>query len=235
MQEVDAKISHCQSLLRYREAAAAASNGTSSDVIYSNFELLLAELSLSGDLLDFGAGAGLLTKRILSSGRFDSVSAVDITARPEGLEDSATWYCQDLNEVTDIADGSFDVIVSAEVVEHLENPRAVARECCRLLRPGGTLILSTPNNESWRALLALVFRGHFVEFGDASYPAHITALLRKDIERILLESGFSAPRFVFSNVGCIPKLPRVHWQQVTRGFLKGLRFSDNLFAIASKK
>jgi 2-polyprenyl-3-methyl-5-hydroxy-6-metoxy-1,4-benzoquinol methylase len=227
-------ISH-QALKSHRRAAADASFGISNDVIYGSFEHIVSELALSGDLLDFGAGKGVLTQRLLSSNKFSSVAAVDIMPRPHDLDDSVSWHCCDLNEMTDIADESFDVVVSAEVVEHLENPRATAREWFRLLRPRGTLILSPPNNESWRALLALILRGHFVDFGDTSYPAHITALVRRDIERILAEAGFSAPRFVFSNVGGIPKVPHIHWQKITGGFLKGLRFSDNLFAISSKK
>jgi 2-polyprenyl-3-methyl-5-hydroxy-6-metoxy-1,4-benzoquinol methylase len=224
-----------QSLESYRRSAADASSGISNDTIYGNFERIVSELTLSGDLLDFGAGKGVLTQRLLSLSCFDSIAAVDIMPRPDDLDASVIWHCCDLNEATNIPNESFDVIVSAEVIEHLENPRAIAREWFRLLRPRGTLILSTPNNESCRALLALVLRGHFVDFGDSSYPAHITALVRRDIERILVEAGFSSPQFAFSNIGGIPKLPWIHWQKFTAGLLKGLRFSDNLFAIAYKE
>src|SRR3712207_8867553 len=53
-------------------------------------------------------------------------------------------------------------------------------EWFRLLRPGGTLIATTPNNESWRAILSLIARGHFIAFTDAGYPAHLTALTRAE-------------------------------------------------------
>jgi 2-polyprenyl-3-methyl-5-hydroxy-6-metoxy-1,4-benzoquinol methylase len=120
------------------------------------------------------------------------------------------------------------------LIEHLENPRQVAREWYRILKPGSTLILSTPNNESIRSLLALMVRGHYAAFGDDSYPAHITALLRLDVLRILREAGFSDVRFRFTNSGGVPKLPRANWQQVSFGLLKGCRFSDNLIATAVK-
>jgi 2-polyprenyl-3-methyl-5-hydroxy-6-metoxy-1,4-benzoquinol methylase len=167
-------------------------------------------------------------------GRFSSLSAIDLMPRPVGIDESVSWIDWDLNEAIDISDHSFDVIVSAEVIEHLENPRAVAREWFRLLRPGGTLVFSTPNNESWRSLIALVLRGHFVAFSDTCYPAHITALVCKDIERILTEAGFSVPEFIFTNVGGIPKFPKLHWQTISAGLLKGIRYSDNLLAIAHK-
>lgn len=70
--------------------------------------------------------------------------------------------------------------------------------------------------------------------GDRRQCLHLVsnpALLRKDIERILNEAGFCAPQFVFTNVGGIPKFPQLHWQTVSAMF-RGLRYSDNLVAIA---
>jgi SAM-dependent methyltransferase len=42
-------------------------------------------------------------------------------------------------------DGSFDTVVSCETIEHLPNPRAALSEFSRVLRPGGRLLLTTPN------------------------------------------------------------------------------------------
>lgn len=44
--------------------------------------------------------------------------------------------------------GSFEVIISLETVEHLVEPKAFLEECVRVLRPGGILVLSTPNRDS---------------------------------------------------------------------------------------
>lgn len=52
---------------------------------------------------------------------------------------------------TKCTDRSFDLIVSTEVIERLENPRVVAREFARLMCLGGRLILTTPNLESARS------------------------------------------------------------------------------------
>jgi len=185
---------------------------------------LVEELNLQGDCLDFGAGMGNLTQLIQSLGRFDSVTAADIMENFAGIDKSIKWITSDLNEPLSLPDQQFDIIFSSEVIEHLENPRSVAREWFRLLRTYGTLIFSTPNQESWRSLMALILQGHFVDLGNTCYPAHITALVRKGIERILSESGFSQPTFVFTDVGGIPKLPQWKWQSISLGLLKGLRF-----------
>ena len=102
------------------------------------------------------------------------------------------WIQADLNAPLPCPDASFDAIISTEVIEHLENPRAVFREFSRLLRPGGHLLLTTPNQESIRSLASLIVRGHHVAFLDESYPAHLTALVRRDMERLCLEARLRA-------------------------------------------
>ena len=44
-----------------------------------------------------------------------------------------------------VSDGAVDVVVSLQVVEHLWDQEGFLRECCRVLRPGGLLFVSTPN------------------------------------------------------------------------------------------
>jgi len=222
-----------KTLKTQRQHSAEASGGISNESIYKLFERTLMEFDLKGDLLDFGAGTGHLIQRLQKLKRF-RITTTDLMDRPSCLDDSIKWFRADLNEPIGTGDNSFDVIVSAEVIEHLENPRAVIREWFRLLRPGGKLIFSTPNNESWRSILALLWRGHFVMFGDTCYPAHITAILRKDIQRILQEVGFCKPVFIFSNSGGIPKLPQITWQSISFGLFKGMRFSDNLLVLTEK-
>jgi hypothetical protein len=66
---------------------------------------------------------------------------------------------------------------------------------------GCTLILATPNIGAIRSSMALLLRGHYVAFLNSCYPAHVTALFRKDLVRIQTEAGFSDLRFHFTNYG----------------------------------
>jgi SAM-dependent methyltransferase len=221
-------------ILEHRTKAAELSKGTSGNAIYALIERVIAERALHGSILDYGAGVGQFTRRLLALQRFNSVSATDIMGIPGDLAGKVDWIEQDLNIPLPGRDDSFDVVVAPEVIEHLENPRFMIREIFRILRPGGSAIVTTPNNESWRSLIALLVRGHFTEFGESGYPAHITALLRKDFSRIFQEASFPAPDFYFTNSGGIPGHPTLRWQQISLGALQGRRYSDNILAIAKK-
>ena len=217
-----------------RMRSALASQGTSKEAVYRAVLSVTRTTGLSGEVLDFGAGTGVLMGRLLASGLSGTLTGADMLPRPTGIRDDIRWIQADLNEPTPLADASFDAIVSAEVIEHLENPRAVFREFRRLLKPNGKLLLTTPNQESFRAFASLLLRGHFVDFLDGSYPAHITALVRKDFERIATETGFARPRFFYTDDGGVPRFPTMKWQAVSLGLLRGRLFSDNVLVLTQR-
>lgn len=111
-----------------RIRASEASAGTSSDVVYSMIEHAIVQRSLKGQVLDYGSGVGGLTRRLLGMNQFDHVVAADIMRAPDDLSGRVDWIEQDLNSPIVGYDEAFDVVVSTEVIEHLENPRFTMRE-----------------------------------------------------------------------------------------------------------
>lgn len=216
-----------KSLADQRWAAARITNGVSNDSILRAVLALLDGGGLQGRVLDFGAGSGELIRHLLQRPRFKEIVGVDLFDRPADLPGAVTWHKRDLNDGYESPE-PFDVVVSTEVIEHLENPRQMMRTLARLIRPGGTVIITTPNQESIRSYCALIVGGHFAGFLGASYPAHITALLRMDLHRIAIECGFQAPHFTYTGKGGLPKAPGVTWQEISFNGLRGRLFSDNL-------
>lgn len=214
-----------------RRLAAKASRGISSGPSYELARKLLTAFRNSGQVLEFGAGTGNFARRLIAERFVSDITCADILPKPEDLPDCIEWIQADLNNPLAAPDAAFDTIVCIEVIEHLENSRAVFREFHRLLRPGGNLILTTPNQESLRSLASLVLGRHFAAFLGASYPAHITALLEMDFQRICAETGFESPLFDFTNTGRIPKLTRLRWPR----FFRGRWFSDNIGLLARKR
>lgn len=52
-------------------------------------------------------------------------------------------------------DESFDIVVSIDVHEHLDDCRPFNRELCRIVRPGGTVVVSTPTGDAWKPVTLL--------------------------------------------------------------------------------
>jgi len=139
-----------------------------------------------------------------------------------------------LNELWPLPSDAFDVAVALEVIEHLENPRHFFREIIRITKCGGLVIVSTPNQLSIFSKLCFLIRSQHQQFQDACYPAHITAVLPKDFERISFELG--QPDFFFSYTS-LTRIPgtKMNFQEIVP-WAKGRPFSDNiLFAIRVRK
>jgi 2-polyprenyl-3-methyl-5-hydroxy-6-metoxy-1,4-benzoquinol methylase len=221
------------SLREARVARAEWTGGISAGPIYDAVWRVLAPVA-HGDALDFGAGTGTLAGMLAAAPSVRSVTAVDLAPRADrATPPSVRWLAADLNDPLALDGASFDTIAAVEVIEHLENPRAVAREWFRLLRPGGALVMSTPNIESLRSLVSLALRGEHAAFTRPSYPAHVTPMLAVDVRRALEEAGFADVRITYTGDGRLPG-SSVSWQTLSLGLLGGARFSDNLVASARR-
>lgn len=214
-----------------RAEASEQSLGMSHPVIHDTVWKTLAKKNLKyATALDVGAGRGEFVS-FLSKKTDWKLYGVDLMySKIPNVE----WFVQDLNRNLQFQDEKFDLVSCIEVVEHVENPRKLVREMYRILRPGGLMVLSTPNNQSWRAILSYIFREHFVAFTASSYPAHITAVNRADLSRMCNEAGFIDVQFEYTNSGALPKWTHVSWQSVSANRLRGMRFSDNIVCCAQK-
>lgn len=98
---------------------------------------------------DLPCGAGSFSARL--DGLACTVTAVDLEAVEPFYFDKSRRVLADANQSLPFGDGEFDMMVSIEGIEHLENPSLFVRECARVVRPGGMVIISTPNVDSYRS------------------------------------------------------------------------------------
>lgn len=95
-------------------------------------------------LVDLGCGAGVLAPHVRALGyRHVGVDLVVMSLRQADAH-GVTPVRADVASVP-LADGCADVVSAGEILEHVADPAGVVAEACRLLRPGGTLVLDTIN------------------------------------------------------------------------------------------
>lgn len=113
-----------------------------------------------GDCLDCGAGGGheydFLQQAIdLSLDRYTGVEWHAETARA-GRENGRNIVQGDLNKNFEFADASYQCVFGYSVLEHLLNPCNFLREAHRCLKPGGTLVILTPNISTFFTIALLM-------------------------------------------------------------------------------
>lgn len=121
-----------------------------SDSVQRNYEELfsriLAHIPEDARVLDVGCGIGRLS-RLMREKRKAVVTGLDFSP----------WACEKLRAdgfdaivsslpAIPFPDAHFDVAVATEVLEHLDEPEKTLREMARVIRPGGIIMISVPND-----------------------------------------------------------------------------------------
>jgi 2-polyprenyl-3-methyl-5-hydroxy-6-metoxy-1,4-benzoquinol methylase len=213
------------------EERAYRSGGISADPIYRAIAAALrTRHALGGLVLDVGCGTGNLWPHLQSL--FDRYIGADVV-RHRGLPAVLEFCPVDLDAGrVPLPDSEADVVAAVETIEHLENPRAFVRELVRLVRPGGWVVVTTPNQLSLLSKLTLVFKNQFNAFLDSCYPAHLTALLESDLRRIARECWLEEVAVVYSGDGRMPGGPWHYPRWLSRRFPRAL--SDNVLLLGKK-
>lgn len=108
---------------------------------------MLADVDMTGlQALDAGCGTGRGAERLKQRGA--SVTVLDLGSKLVQIAVGRTSGSGVVASVDAIpfASSTFDIVFSTEVIEHTPDPLAAVTEMWRVLRPGGRLVLSTPNH-----------------------------------------------------------------------------------------
>lgn len=149
-----------------------------------------------GKILDLGCGSGDTLGQLKSIGwdvyGLDLDSAAIRVARERGLKNVALGSHRDMKKYRD---NFFDVIRLYHVIEHIDNSPEFFQLAYDKLKPGGELILGTPNSASLIARLAKQY------WYNLDAPRHLYLFSPKNLTKLALKAKFKNPKINFSSAG----------------------------------
>jgi methionine biosynthesis protein MetW len=147
-------------------------------------------LPAGGSALDLGCASGGLLA--LLRPRAGHLAGLELSATAAlAAADVADEVVQGALEDPDLpfAPDGFDLVVLADVLEHLADPQAALRRAAGWCRPGGAVLVSVPNVAHWSARLALA-RGRWPQEESGTFDSsHLRWFTRASLQELLAGAG----------------------------------------------
>jgi SAM-dependent methyltransferase len=182
---------------------------------------VLAQRTGAQRIVDVGCGDGSATHLVSGLSARNTVIGVDWSAtalaraRARGL--LVVQGGVDASGLP-LADGCADVVIMSELIEHLVDTDTAVEEVRRVLRPGGVLLLSTPNLAAWfnRGLVGLGIQPVFSEvslrgiYGRPGHEVvgHLRLFTRRALVEFLAARGFRCERVLGAPYHDVPRVLR---------------------------
>ncbi len=134
-------------------------------------------------LFEVGCGSGAMLNRMQERGwRVEGID-FDSAAVAQACSFGLQVRVGDILK-TDLTADTYDVVVMSHVIEHVPDPQSLLRECWRLLRPGGRLVVVTPNSQ---ALSRRLFGRYWMPLDP---PRHLALFTVPALKRLSEDAGF---------------------------------------------
>ncbi|MBI5635257.1 MAG: methyltransferase domain-containing protein [Nitrospirae bacterium] len=144
-------------------------------------------------VLDVGCGGGHLAEPILACGAKWTGLDIDPRNCQAVTERGLKCICGTIDAV-DLPAGSYDSIIGSQVIEHISDPRKFLMRCAQLIRPGGRVLLSTPNIESrYRRISGQNWIHWFVPYHQVLFSPHSLEMLGKQCNLRMLSYRTETP------------------------------------------
>jgi 2-polyprenyl-3-methyl-5-hydroxy-6-metoxy-1,4-benzoquinol methylase len=137
----------------------------------------------NGRLLDVGCGSGVYLKEMQNFGWTVEGVEFDPVAANEAISKGLNVHCGSLEDQS-FPEAHFDAVTLNHVIEHLIDPFSSLKECFRILKPGGQLLIFTPNTDSFgHRLFKNNWRG-------IETPRHLYVFSKRSLYKILRKANF---------------------------------------------
>lgn len=145
-------------------------------------------------VLDCGAGHGAFTKKLVEAG-YD-VEACDLFPEIFYYE-GVSCKKADVTDHLPYPDNTFDAIVAMEIMEHIQDHEVFFKEANRILKPGGSVYISTPNILSLKSRSRFLFTGYFYSFKPLELKnydglQHVASLTLDQYNYLGIKHGFKS-------------------------------------------
>jgi SAM-dependent methyltransferase len=156
-------------------------------------------------LLDVGCGNGALTARLASAGFRAAGMDFEVSGieRARDAHPELEFAVQDVSRpLPDTLRDRFDVVVAAEVIEHLFLPRQLFARAREALTPDGTFVVTTPYHGYLKNLMIAAFNQFDEHVGSLADYCHIKFFSRKTLGTMARQCGFDVVRW--DSAGRVP-------------------------------
>jgi 2-polyprenyl-3-methyl-5-hydroxy-6-metoxy-1,4-benzoquinol methylase len=146
-------------------------------------------------VLDLGCSSGLLAEQVRRCGHH--VTAVDVLQLPHVSERVDRFIRADLDQRLPpevVAEGPFDIVLAADLLEHVRHPEPLLEDVCSVLVPRGSLIVSVPNFGHWYARTRVVLGLFDYDQRGILDQGHVRFFTRRGLLRRLRGAGFRVQR-----------------------------------------
>ena len=144
-------------------------------------------------ILDLGCSSGLLAERLRAMGHH--VVGVDMHELDGVGERTSAFFRADLNQgIPTEAGTDFDLVLAADVLEHLADPAKLLEEIRQVLAPSGTVILCVPNIAHWYPRLRSTLGMFDYDQRGILDSTHLRFFTRRSIRKLVERNGFTIRR-----------------------------------------
>ena len=196
-------------------------------------------------ILDFGAGEGAMSQRLVDSGY--KVIAIDMDIEHFKLTDVEFFQVnfnktEEIKQTLDKYNSYFDAIIGIEVIEHVENPWEYIRMVKSMVKDNGYIFISTPNITNWLSRFKFLFTGRFMGFDtDSLSYGHISPISEFELRLILETAGFKNIKIYKGGASPTIWVTKNFMYNISHlfslffyPFMKGIKSGNCIFSIAKK-
>jgi 2-polyprenyl-3-methyl-5-hydroxy-6-metoxy-1,4-benzoquinol methylase len=200
---------------------------------YSVHQNIIHAIGQNKKVLDVGCSEGTLSKKM----KENNCSIIGIELNKEAANMAET-FCEELImgdaelvKLNPKYEKYFDIILFADILEHLKDPSKVLERFNKYLKDEGTIIISVPNIANWRQRFQLLFGNfQYQEYGILD-STHIRFFTEKSTKQMIEDAGYETVKFDMT-VGDLKRFPRLFH---SIGMIWPNLFAFQFFIIAKKK